>query len=52
VKVQGFPTIKLFKSGSNEIIDFDGERTEAGFIKFLDEQVPADGAKEAAKDEL
>lgn len=52
VKVQGFPTIKLFKSGSNEIIDFDGERTEAGFIKFLDEQVPAEGAKEAAKDEL
>merc|ERR1719347_979162 len=38
VKVQGFPTIKLFKKGSNEIVDYNGERTEAGFVKFLDEQ--------------
>merc|ERR1711990_802195 len=43
IKVQGFPTIKL------TIVDFDGERTEAGFVKFLDAQV---GAEAAAKDEL
>merc|ERR1712033_135933 len=49
VKVQGFPTIKLFKKGDNSIVDFDGERTEAGFTKFLDAQV---GAEAAAKDEL
>jgi len=51
IKVQGFPTIKLIKSGTNEIVDFDGERTEAGFVKFLEEQV-AGGEEAAAKDEL
>jgi len=50
VKVQGFPTIKLFKKGSNEIIDYNGERTEAGFVKFLDEQTAE--ATETKKDEL
>ena len=49
IKVQGFPTIKLIKAGDNSIVDFDGERTEAGFTKFLDAQV---GAEAAAKDEL
>ena len=33
IKVQGFPTIKLIKAGDNSIVDFDGERTEAGFTK-------------------
>ena len=51
IKVQGFPTIKLIKAGTNEIVDFDGERTEAGFVKFLEEQV-AGGEEAAAKDEL
>merc|ERR1711990_805707 len=49
IKVQGFPTIKLIEAGDNSIVDFDGERTEAGFVKFLDAQV---GAEAAAKDEL
>ena len=49
IKVQGFPTIKLIKAGDNSIVDFDGERTEAGFVKFLDAQV---GEAAAAKDEL
>merc|ERR1711953_822745 len=35
VKVQGFPTIKLFKKGTNEIVDYNGDRTVAGFSKFL-----------------
>merc|ERR1712193_557458 len=52
VKVQGFPTIKLFKKGTNEIVDFDGERTEAGFTKFLDAQCGGDADAAAAKDEL
>jgi len=51
IKVQGFPTIKLIKSGTNEVIDFDGERTEAGFVKFLEAQVSAETEKEV-KDEL
>merc|ERR1711872_40214 len=41
VKVQGFPTIKLFKKGTNEIVDYNGDRTVEGFSKFLDEN---DGA--------
>merc|ERR1739844_65932 len=47
VKVQGFPTIKLFKKGTNEIVDYNGDRTVEGFTKFLEEP-----AKEQPKDEL
>merc|ERR1711862_923559 len=47
VKVQGFPTIKLFKKGTNEIVDYNGDRTVEGFSKSLDEP-----AKEQPKDEL
>merc|ERR1712061_225016 len=47
VKVQGFPTIKLFKKGSNEIVDYNGDRTVAGFSKFLESP-----AKDQPKDEL
>merc|ERR1711997_213177 len=47
VKVQGFPTIKLFKKGTNEIVDFNGDRTVEGFSKFLDEP-----PKDQPKDEL
>jgi len=50
IKVQGFPTIKLIRKGSNEIVDFDGERTEDGFVKFLEAQTS--GAPKEAKDEL
>merc|ERR1719229_2077931 len=49
VKVQGFPTIKLFKKGTNEIVDYNGDRTVEGFSKFLDE---ASEAKAEVKDEL
>merc|ERR1712223_964825 len=35
VKVQGFPTIKLFKKGDNAIVDYNGERTLEGFTAFL-----------------
>merc|ERR1711963_1226185 len=40
------------KAGDNSIVDFDGERTEAGFTKFLDAQCGADADAAAAKDEL
>merc|ERR1712080_155383 len=51
IKVQGFPTIKLIKAGTNEIVDFDGERTEAGFVKFLEAQTGSEGETQK-KDEL
>merc|ERR1711912_17814 len=47
VKVQGFPTIKLFKKGTNEVVDYNGDRTVAGFSKFLE-----DPPKDQPKDEL
>merc|ERR1712029_920829 len=34
VKVQGFPTIKLFKKGTNEIVDYNGDRTERDSANF------------------
>merc|ERR1712156_529376 len=47
VKVQGFPTIKLFKKGTNEIVDYNGDRTLDGLVKFIDEP-----PKDQPKDEL
>jgi protein disulfide-isomerase A1 len=36
VKVQSFPTLKYFPKGSDEVIDYNGDRTLEGFKKFLD----------------
>jgi len=46
VKVQGFPTIKLFKK-SNEVVDYNGQRTLEGLKNFLD----SDGVHGAAADD-
>ena len=37
-KIEGYPTIKLFKSESN-VIDFNGDRTPDGIVKFIKENL-------------
>jgi len=44
IKIQSFPTIKLFPKGSDEVIDYQGERTVDGLSKFIDSN-----GKEAGK---
>lgn len=52
VKVRGFPTIKLFKKGDNQVVDYAGGRTLEDFIKFLTPQAEEDQPEEETKDEL
>lgn len=36
VQVNSFPTLKLFKSGTNEVVDYKGDRTFEALSKFLE----------------
>lgn len=36
--VRAYPTIKLIKAGTNEVVDFKGQRTLHDFVKFLQEE--------------
>ncbi|KAI9012098.1 thioredoxin-like protein [Phycomyces nitens] len=50
--VSGFPTLKFFKAETNEIIDYNGDRTLDDLVQFVNENgsknlnIKADGAKE------
>ncbi|XP_076445933.1 protein disulfide-isomerase-like [Babylonia areolata] len=36
VKVQSFPTLKYFPKDSEEVVDYNGERTLEAFVKFIE----------------
>ncbi len=38
VNVQGFPTLKFYPATDKTPVDFSGERTLDGFVKFLKEK--------------
>jgi protein disulfide-isomerase A1 len=51
-KVRSFPTIKLYKKGTNEIVDYNGARTLDALTKFLQSGgTKQEEDKDAEKDE-
>jgi protein disulfide-isomerase A1 len=53
--IEGFPTIKLVKANTNEVVDYEGDRTEEAFIAFLKEhathKIELEDVKEEAEKE-
>ncbi|KAF7266518.1 protein disulfide isomerase [Rhynchophorus ferrugineus] len=55
IKITSFPTIKLFKKGTNEVVDYNGHRTFDALTKFVEsggvEEVPEANISESETDE-
>lgn len=53
VSIKGFPTIKFYKKGNKQSpMDFDGDRTEEGMMKFLKENTSHAWVDEAVETDL
>jgi protein disulfide-isomerase A1 len=52
-KINSFPTIKLFKRDTNEVVDYNGERNLEGLTKFVESggQTGADPKQEEIEEE-
>lgn len=35
-RVEGFPTIKLYRKGDNEVFDYTGDRTFDNLVSFIE----------------
>ncbi len=46
-KITSFPTLKYYKKGDNAVVDYNGERTLEGFVKFIE----SGGQEEASPDD-
>jgi protein disulfide-isomerase A1 len=54
VKIQSFPTLKFFPKGSDEVVDYSGERTLEALIKFIEsggQQAAGEAAEEEAEED-
>ncbi|PAV86189.1 hypothetical protein WR25_05340 [Diploscapter pachys] len=52
-EIEGFPTLRLYKANSNDVIEYSGDRTTEEMFKFLEENVEKyEPKKTEEKDEL
>ena len=51
IKIQSFPTIKLFPKDSDEVIDYNGERTLDAMASFLESHGKTGGQAEPEEDD-
>ncbi|KAL5104324.1 Protein disulfide-isomerase [Taenia crassiceps] len=53
IKIGSFPTIKLFPKNSDDVIDYNGDRTVDAFMKFIQKEGKiSKNAEEIVKEEL